>query len=374
MENAAPMSNLKMLPTELFAMVADYSSPADIATLRVVSRQCEYKIRRLYAERCFTNLPILLNSERSLREALKISQHPVFGGNVSTLTIHLDELPPYKSSARKQKQKQLLQDIHQGSAQQDDIHVPQRKLLSELLQSNLKTLTTIRLKSGSPPLTKMDWSSNKTKAYRALASRYLRPPKQDDRRAFSIVVGAMSDTLTHSPENYKISTFSLENSEHTNKAWSFPLRNISTLIATDTISSWRNLQPRLKSLELTLNITPAGQSIEVIDLFTAPRAFGRNMPELESLTLNIPRTGCTCLSDYPMRVILSQTQLPKLKVLKLRNAVLTDFGLERVLRQHFLTIERVVLERCFWGERGERDCGAVKGEMEGRYNVLEVLE
>ncbi|KAF7196868.1 hypothetical protein HII31_01786 [Pseudocercospora fuligena] len=365
-------TKLDMLPTELFEMVADLLPPADLPALRLVSRNSEWRIRRTYSEKCFKNLEVLLNSERSLKKALEISQHPVFGGKVHALTIHTDELAACKHAAKKQKQKQLQEDIHPGSEKQDDVHVPQRKLLFEILTKNPKTLTTIRLKSGSPPLHKMDWSNNKTKAYRALASRFLQPPKPDDRRAFAIVVGAMADTLYETGEDYNITSFSVEDCDE--GCWSFPLHDISTNIAVDTVKSWLSIQPHLKSLEMTLDFFTPGNPIEEVDLNATCKAFGTNMPELESLILNVARSDACCRSNYPMLLFLVKARLPNIRELKLRNAAVCEKGINLFSHQHRETVEKIVLEGCGTGgcHGGKKWVDFKKKKLRRKYGKVEV--
>ncbi|KXT08077.1 hypothetical protein AC579_3803 [Pseudocercospora musae] len=359
---------LDMLPTELFDMVADLLSPADLPALRLVSRDTEWRVRRTYAEKCFGHLEVLLNSERSLKKALEIS---VVGGKVHTLTIHLDELAACQHAAKKQKQKQLQQDVHHGSTKQDDIHVPQRKVLFEILTKNAKTLTAIRLRSGSPPLHKMDWSNNKSKAYRVAASQALHAPKSEDRRAFAIVVGAMADALNHDPESYNITHFGVEKCD---QGWSFPLHDLSTNIAGDTVKSWPQIQTHLKSLEMTMDFTP-GNPIDLVDLSAAARAFGTNMPNLDNLTLNVarspPHMSSCCLSNFPMLMMLYQARLSSIKTLRLRNAAVKEVELGAFLEEHEETIEKVVLEGCCLG--GGVQWIDRKEEVEWEYVEVEVV-
>ncbi|KXS95083.1 hypothetical protein AC578_9587 [Pseudocercospora eumusae] len=356
---------LDTLPTELFDMVVGGLPPTDLPALRLVSRDSEWRVRRTYGEKCFKHLEVLLNSERSLKKALEVSQHPVFGGNVQKLTIHMDELATSKHVARKQKQEQLQEDVLQGSTKQDDIHVAQRNLLFEILTKNAKTLTTIRLKSASPPVQKMDWSNKKSKAYRRAASQALHPPKANDRRAFAIVVGAMADALKHDPGSYNISSFSVDKCDG---GWSFPVHGISTDIAVDTVKSWLEIQAHFKSLEVSMDFS-LGHPLTDVDLSATFRAFGTNMPQLEVLTVNVAPSTLHIMSNYPMLLMLTGARLPKIRELRR--------GLGLFLQRHKGTIEKVVVEGCCFGGCRCNDGGVKwvdrKEKMKKRYPKVEVV-
>lgn len=80
------------VPAELFERFAQFAEPKDLLALRLTCRDAAAKVLRTYTEVHFSHRHILLSEETNLRIAIDVAQHPVFGGALKKLSIHLVEI------------------------------------------------------------------------------------------------------------------------------------------------------------------------------------------------------------------------------------------------------------------------------------------
>ncbi|KAK4609384.1 hypothetical protein CLAFUW4_14425 [Fulvia fulva] len=83
------------LPPELFEKVGTMVDSKDLGALRLVSRQANNNVTRLFANTHFGTLTLLLSDKESLQRGVVVAAHPVFAPSVQNINVYVDEIPTY---------------------------------------------------------------------------------------------------------------------------------------------------------------------------------------------------------------------------------------------------------------------------------------
>ncbi|SMR64471.1 unnamed protein product [Zymoseptoria tritici ST99CH_3D1] len=86
-------STLLGLPVEMLQRIAELTTKDELMCLRLVSRECAAKVLKVYKEVLFSEQRVMLSTNSSIRNAIEVVGHPVFGAVVQRLVLVDDSLP-----------------------------------------------------------------------------------------------------------------------------------------------------------------------------------------------------------------------------------------------------------------------------------------
>ncbi|KJX99801.1 hypothetical protein TI39_contig351g00008 [Zymoseptoria brevis] len=75
------------LPVEMFQRIAEITTKDELMCLRLVSRECAAKVLKVYKEVLFSEQRVMLSTNSSIRNAIEVIDHPVFGGAIRRLVL-----------------------------------------------------------------------------------------------------------------------------------------------------------------------------------------------------------------------------------------------------------------------------------------------
>jgi hypothetical protein len=131
--NMARITSLIDLPVEMIELVARHTGK-DMKYLRLVSSHVNAAVFKVFKERFFTDLTVLLATESSLRKAIKIIAHAAFGPAVQRLVLVDDSLADKREP-------------HSSNSEHEDaIYFAQREMWEE--GKDLRLLTRLFRRAG----------------------------------------------------------------------------------------------------------------------------------------------------------------------------------------------------------------------------------
>jgi hypothetical protein len=138
----AGSDSLLSLPVELMEAVANELPSEDLLSLRLVCKDTESKVLRIFTSRCFTEKSFLLGSSWSMEALESISQHPQFSIPMMRITLDLREIVSATTDERVQRK---AQKIGSGEARLDrEARIKHRELRKrhQALQTQHKQFMT----------------------------------------------------------------------------------------------------------------------------------------------------------------------------------------------------------------------------------------
>ncbi|SMR64467.1 unnamed protein product [Zymoseptoria tritici ST99CH_3D1] len=125
-------ATLPGLPVELIERIAQLTSQEDRKCLRIVSRDCGAKVLNVYKDSVFHEVKVTLCSESSIRNAINIIAHPLYGTAVKNFILtDLSEPDPADYHFAHAYGKSIAVAAHQAQKRRRE-YGNDRKLLTEL--------------------------------------------------------------------------------------------------------------------------------------------------------------------------------------------------------------------------------------------------
>ncbi|CAK3778898.1 Hypothetical predicted protein [Lecanosticta acicola] len=329
------------IPAELFEDIAERLPTKSLKALRLTNRECASKVLRNYTQALFTRRAYYVSIEESLKHAIEVAEHPVFGSAVKTMYFLVDQVMGPA-------------DVRHPCFEGDGIFIEQNKAFKEHVSFQqrdgdfklLAELFAILKKRHAKPerVEVVDRATARVCPPSEAAGLHMKPPvshAKDASRAFFAVVQAIDDSGLEVPT---FGGYGLD--------WSLPLSKID--LNGPGMSAFNSLLTTVQSLHLSFDDfihTPEDKSSFEKTLSSAPvlkdlrvagdaRWAGRPSdfsiaPWLRSRTINVllhekfTSLEClsikdACLDGKSLIAFAKQHKLLALRRVNLRNVALTD--------------------------------------------------